>query len=66
MLGGGAPPRRPDCREGPERDQSGSGREGLRLRRARRATEGGSLREPLREGALPPQVRLGEGQDSLE
>lgn len=66
MLSGGAPPRRPDCREGPEGDQSGSGREGLRLRRARRDVEGSSLRESLREGALPSQDRLGKGQDSLE
>lgn len=62
VFSGGAPPRRLDCREGPERDQSGSGREGRGLRRTSRNMERSSLGESLREGALPSRpTREGAG-----
>lgn len=62
VFSGGAPPRRLDCREGPERDQSGSGREGRGLRRTSRTMERSSLGESLREGA-PPSRPTREGAE---
>lgn len=64
MFSGGAPSRRLNCKEGPERDQDGrSGRAGLGLKRDSRIWKGAvsgdsSGRVPCLEGRLEKRAGL--------